>query len=175
MDSVELYIRLWAGYKRLLELLLKMFCYLDRYYLPDSNLPVLEVKAMQIFQDAVLLPDKKALLYNCYFGRLHAYRSNYGSTDTMLLEFSRSLKDIAEKAAFDNDAELFDEYLKETNIYYEGLKRNWAELPCSAYLSNVAKLEQEEFVLFCKTVRTDTDRLAVLSDKFGVVMVKPYE
>lgn len=79
--------------------------------MPDSNLPVLEVKAMQIFQDAVLLPDKKALLYNCYFGRLHAYRSNYGSTDTMLLEFSRSLKDIGEKAAFDNDAELFVPYL----------------------------------------------------------------
>lgn len=62
---------------------------------------------MQMFQDAVLLPDRKAVLYDCYFSRLLSYRNNYSVADTTLLEFSKSLKIISEKASFSNDAELF--------------------------------------------------------------------
>lgn len=39
----------------------------------------------------------------------------------------------------------------------------------------MAHLERDEFVLFCKTVHTDTERLAVLSDIFGSTLIKPCE
>jgi hypothetical protein len=43
------------------------------------------------------------MLYTCYFDRLAFFRENYQKTDVMLLDFSKSLKEISSKTGSKND------------------------------------------------------------------------
>ena len=142
--------RRWSNMQIMNRWLEKFFMYLEKYHIPNNNLPKLTTNGLDLFKNHMFLPNEE-MLRSALLDQINSVRDKTNSD--ISIELFKLYKTMDKLQLIE------DGYSLSTDIYYSSKLPSYLELNCSDYLNLVSKIIAFESSMLDKLNVIDKQRI----------------